>query len=60
MSTKTTIAIHGRVFDMQTAESAALAEKWIKDNLGDTTKFHETFPNAVRIAEVGGSRGIAS
>lgn len=46
----TSLALHGQLFDLRTTESKARAEKWISDNLGDTSQFRAEFPEAEPLA----------
>lgn len=52
MSGRTTIALHGFVYQMSDAEEASLAEEWIEENLADTSGFTERFPSATRVAGI--------
>jgi hypothetical protein len=48
----TTVALHGRIFELPNPERAAEADAWIAKNLGDTSLFSAHFPDAVVISSV--------
>lgn len=46
MSTSTTIAVNGRVYDMGSEERAREAAEWLYDHPGEASQFEDHFSDA--------------